>query len=56
MLAMSVTQFEEALVKTVGAFVTTFIAVVVLRRFLLPPLLNILGPAGQPKIWHQAAR
>lgn len=43
MLAMTVMQFEQALAKSVGAFVTTFIAVGILRRFVLPPLLRMVS-------------
>ena len=42
MLAMSVIQFEEALVKLVGGFLTTLIVILVLRRFVLPTLMNWL--------------
>lgn len=54
MLTTSVTQFDQSLIKTAGAFVTTFLAVLILKRFLLPPLLKMMGPAGQQKIWQQA--
>jgi hypothetical protein len=43
MLVISVMQFEVALVKIVGTFVTTFITIVGLRRFAFPILLGVLG-------------
>ena len=43
MLVMPVMQFEQALAKTVGGFLTTFITIVVLKLFLFPSLLRMLG-------------
>jgi hypothetical protein len=43
MLLMPLMQFEHALVKMVGAFLTTLIVILVLRRFVLPLLLNFIG-------------
>ena len=43
MLVMPVMQFEQALVKMVGGFVITFIIILVLKRFLFPSLLRMLG-------------
>ncbi len=48
MLAMSMMWFEESLAKTVGGFVTTLLAILVLRRYLLLPLLGTFGPYRQP--------
>ena len=47
-LVMPVMQFEQALAKTVGGFLTTFITIVVLKLFLFPPLLRMLGKQRQP--------
>jgi hypothetical protein len=44
MLATSATQFETSLTKTVGAFVMTVVVILVLRRLLLPLLLDLFGP------------
>ena len=43
MLVMPVMQFEQSLAKTVGGFLTTLITIVVLKRFLFPSLLRMLG-------------
>jgi hypothetical protein len=43
MLAMTLTSFEESLIKIVGGFITTLCAVLVLRRYLLPRLLAFFG-------------
>jgi hypothetical protein len=43
MLAMTLTSFEESLIKIVGGFITTLCVVLVLRRFLLPRMLALLG-------------
>ena len=55
MLAMTMTQFDQALIKMVGAFVTTFVMILVLRRFVLPHLLKVLGPARGRNMVAQAA-
>jgi hypothetical protein len=55
MLAMTMTQFDQALIKMVGAFVTTLAMILVLRRFVLPYLLNVLGPARRRSMVAQAA-
>jgi hypothetical protein len=44
MLLLPVAQFEQALTKTIGVFLTTLIAVLLSRRFLLPRLVEIFGP------------
>jgi hypothetical protein len=43
MLAMTLASFEESLIKIVGSFITTLCVVLVLRRYLLPRLLALLG-------------
>jgi hypothetical protein len=43
MLAMTLTSFEESLIKIVGGFITTLCVVLVLRRYLLPRMLALLG-------------
>jgi hypothetical protein len=43
MLAMTLTSFEESLIKMVGGFITTLCVVLVLRRFLLPRMLALFG-------------
>jgi hypothetical protein len=55
MLAMSMTSFEVSLVKMVGAFVTTVAVVLMLKVFLLAPLLNILVPNYRSKFVRQMA-
>ena len=55
MLSMTVTQFEQALIKMIGGFVTSLAAILVLRKFLLPPLLTMLGLSDQRKVLVQAA-
>ena len=55
MLTMTVTQFDEALIKKVGGFVTTLAAILVLRRFVLPLLLTTLGLSDQRRVSVQAA-
>jgi hypothetical protein len=55
MLAMTLTQFEQALIKTIGAFVMSLIVILVLRRFFLPYLLKLFGPARRPTMLPQAA-
>jgi hypothetical protein len=52
MLVMSVIMFDQALAKTVGAFVTTVAVIVVLRRFLFPFLLSMLGQSNKIDFWH----
>ena len=42
MLMMSVMSFEEGLAKMVGGFLTTLVAVLVVRRFVLPYLMNFI--------------
>lgn len=54
MLAMTLTQFDEALIKIVGSFVTTLAVVLVLRRILLPQLLTKLGLSDQRKVLAHA--
>ena len=46
---MTAVQFDEALLKMIGGFVTTLAAILVLRRFLLPQLLTMLGLSNQRK-------
>jgi hypothetical protein len=53
-MAMTLTQFDESLIKIVGSFTTALAAVLVLRRFLLPHLLAFLGLRSQPKLAHAA--
>ena len=55
MLTMTVTQFDEALIKKIGGFVTALAAILVLQKFLLPPLLTMLGLPDQRKVLVQAA-
>jgi hypothetical protein len=55
MLAMTLTQFEQALIKMVGAFVMSLIVVLLLRRFCLPYLLRVFGPVRRPRTLPQAA-
>ena len=55
MLAMTVTQFDEALIKIVGSFLTTLGVILVLRRFLLPHLLNVLALPYQRRVLAQPA-
>jgi len=55
MLSMTMTQFEQALIKMVGGFLTSLAVVLVLRKFLLPPLLTMLGLSDQRKVLAQAA-
>jgi hypothetical protein len=55
MLAVTVTQFDAALIKMVGGFVTTLAAILVLRRFVLPPLLTMVGLSDQRRVSVQAA-
>jgi hypothetical protein len=55
MLVMTMTQFEQALIKTVGALVMGLIVVLALRRFFLPYLLKVFGPARRPAMVAQAA-
>ena len=43
MLVMPLMQFEHALIKMVGAFLTTVICIFPLRRFVLPFLLDFVG-------------
>jgi hypothetical protein len=43
---MPVLFFEQTLLKMVGAFLTTFIVVLVLRKYLLPNLTKKFGPAA----------
>jgi hypothetical protein len=43
MLVMPLMQFEHALIKMVGAFLTTVICIFPLRRFVLPFLLDFIG-------------
>jgi hypothetical protein len=54
---MSAASFELALVKMIGAYVTTFAVVLALRRFIFPHLLKRFGPtttsdvgAGLPQV------
>ena len=54
-LAMTMTQFDEALIKIVGSFVTALATVLVLRRFLLPYLLAFLGLPVQRSVLAHAA-
>jgi hypothetical protein len=44
---LPVIQFEQSLTKTVGSFLATFIIIIVLRRFLFPPLLRRLAAHKQ---------
>ena len=46
MLMMSVLFFEQALLKMIGAFLTTFVVVLALRRFFLPYLKEIWSGSG----------
>lgn len=43
MLALTITQFDEALIKICGSFLSTFVIILVLQRFLLQELLMIVG-------------
>jgi hypothetical protein len=47
MLAMTITQFDEALIKIVGTFLATLAIILVLRRFFLQHLLTIVGLSGK---------
>jgi hypothetical protein len=49
MLMMSVMSFEQSLVKMVGGFLTTLLAVLVIRKFVLPSLMGVFGwPSRAP--------
>ncbi len=54
-LVLPVMQFEQSLTKTVGAFLTTFVIIIVLRRFLFPPLLRRLAAHKQPGLRQSAS-
>jgi hypothetical protein len=50
MLAMTMTQFDEALIKIIGSFLTVLVIILVLRRFLLSHLLTFLGLPDQRRV------
>ena len=54
-LAMTMTQFDEALIKIVGSFVTVLAVILLLRRFFLPQLLAFLGLPNQRRVLAHAA-
>jgi flagellar biosynthesis protein FliQ len=55
MLAMTFTQFDEALIKFVGSFLTTLVMILLLRRFLLGQLLTMVGLSDQRSYLAHAA-
>ena len=55
MLAMTVTQFDEALIKIVGSFLTTLGVILVLRRYVLPHLLTYLALPNRRRVLAHAA-
>jgi hypothetical protein len=48
MLLLSIAQFEQALSKTVGAFLATLVAVLLAKKYILPRLLEVFGPGDRP--------
>lgn len=56
MLVMTITQFEEALIKIVGSFVTALCAILVLKRFVLPHLLTVFGSLNHWKVLAHSAK
>ncbi len=55
MLAMTITQFDELLIKIVGSFTTVFVAILVLRRFILPSLLTFFRLPDPRRVLAHAA-
>jgi hypothetical protein len=55
MMVMTMTQFEQALIKVVGALVMSVIVILLLRRFFLPYLLRVFGPARPSRMLPQPA-
>jgi hypothetical protein len=55
MLAITITQFDEALIKIVGSFVTVLAVILALRRFFLPNLLVFLGLPDRRRVLAPAA-
>jgi O-antigen ligase len=50
MLMMTVFSFDQAFIKMIGGFLTTFAVILVLRSVLLPYLLNKYGPKATSNI------
>jgi hypothetical protein len=55
MLAMTFTQFDEALIKIVGAFVAALAVILILQIILLPQLFRMFGLPNWRKTLVQVA-
>jgi hypothetical protein len=55
MLAMTMTQFDESLIKLCGSFLSTFAIILMLRRVLLPQLLTMVGLSDPRKNFAYAS-